>query len=193
MERALVKFGTEAYRTGTLGYHYGGGDMGEATTDPVRFPPAPPIPKIVPGWASSAPAKTGRRAGEAVRLRIHREPADLRQGGRDQRPGVDQGPVHHEPRPRRPGVEPRRDPRAGLDVQPPRRRAPPASQAAGPAVSRQKDAGLRAHHRRRGDARDRHLAGGRRVRDDAADDAHHAQRDPAGGVRCGRRRAGRIA
>ncbi len=34
---------------GTLEYHRGGDDMGEATTDPVRLPPAPRIPKLLQG------------------------------------------------------------------------------------------------------------------------------------------------
>ena len=71
--------------------------MGEATTDPVRLPPGPRIPKAVMGIAfltarHRAVAAMGRRYGSA----FTREPADLRRDHRHQRPGVDQGPLHHE-------------------------------------------------------------------------------------------------
>ena len=49
------------------------------------------------------------------------------------------------------------------------------------------------HHRRRDAARDRRLAAGNLVRHAAADDADHAERDPARGVRRRRRRTRRVA
>ena len=72
-------------------------------------------------------------------------------------------------------------------------KTPRAPQGGAPAISRQTDAKLRAHHRRRGDARDRDLARGARVQNAAFDDEHHSRRDPACRVRRRGTRAGRAS
>ena len=164
--------------------------MAEATTDPVRLPPGPRIPKAVQGVGflaarHRAVAALARRYGGAftLNLPIFGETVVISD------PALDQGSVHHQQRSRRAGRPISARARSGLDVQPRRRRAPCAAQAARPAVPRQADGRLRSDHRRRGDARDRELARGPGVRNAAADDAHHPQRHPAYGVR--RRRAPR--
>ncbi len=81
--------------------------MGEATKDPVRMPPGPRIPKSVMGVAfltarHRAVASIGRRYGDAFNVTlpifaIPRSSATQRY----------QGPVHHQQRPRRAGIQPR--------------------------------------------------------------------------------------
>src|ERR1700754_1622918 len=61
--------------TGTLEYQDGGDDMAEATTDPVRLPPGPRIPKAVMGIAfitarHRAVASIGGRFGSAFTVNL---------------------------------------------------------------------------------------------------------------------------
>ena len=102
----------------------------------------------------------------------------------DQRPRLGQGSVHHEQRPGRAGRQPRA--RCSALARPSASTATSTAQRRKllvPPFHGKRMAGYEAHRRRRGDARDRDLARGRGVRNAAADDAHHPQRDPAYGVR----------
>src|SRR6185312_9211594 len=60
---------------GTSEYRRGGEGMGEATTDPVRLPPGPRIPKLVTGVAfltrrHRAIAALGRRYGSTFSVKL---------------------------------------------------------------------------------------------------------------------------
>ena len=123
-------------------------------------------------------------------LRAGRDPADpaLRWDRHGLRPGVGQAGVHHQSRrAAQHQPEPEQAARRRLGVRTGgaahRRR-----QAVDPAVPRQEHHRLRAHRRRGDHARDGLWPEGHRVRHARTDDADHAQRDPAGGIR--RRRRG---
>ena len=171
--------------------------MATATTEPVRLPPGPRIPKPVQGIAFLAStemfAALGRRYGSAISVNLPvlghavviSDPVlvkDVFSTSTDliERPTSGAGSMGDVFGP-------------GSTVQPCRRGTPRAPQIGGPAVSRQAGAKLRAHRRRGGDARDRDLAGGPRVRNAAADAAHHPRRDPACRVRRRGTRAGRAS
>ena len=114
--------------------------MGEATTDPVRLPPAPRIPKLLQGIGfvvnrDKAVAAAARRYGSEFTLNLPifghavviSDPAlvkDLFTTSTD----AD-----------RPRGHTRRSTRPRIDVQPGGHRAPATSQATGAAVSRQAD------------------------------------------------------
>ena len=53
--------------------------MAVATTDPVRLPPAPRIPKLLQGVGFvAAREKSVAAAGQAIRVGLHAAAADLR-------------------------------------------------------------------------------------------------------------------
>ncbi len=75
MYKGVVAGGTVAYRNRYLGVPQRGGEMGEATTDPVRLPPGPRIPKALTGIAFLAKrhraiAAIGRRYGTAFTVSL---------------------------------------------------------------------------------------------------------------------------
>ena len=158
--------------------------MGEATTDPVRLPAGPRIPKIVMGIAfltarHRAVAAVGKRYGSTFTLNLPifgetvviSDPVLIKDlfttssdlVGRASNLGIVLGPGST----------------FSLDGDEHRERR----KLLVPPFHGKRMARLRAHRRRRGDARDRELARGPGVRNAAADDADHPQRDPAHGVR----------
>ena len=95
--------------TGTLEYHTEGTTWLRRRRTRYGCRLAPRIPKQSAASAFLAARDRAVAAiGQALRQHVHVEPADLRRDRRHQRPRADQGSVHHEQRPDRPGVEPRR-------------------------------------------------------------------------------------
>ena len=168
--------------------------MATATTEPVRLPPGPRIPKTVQGivfltaLCEVVPALS-RRYGNTftINLPVFGKTVVISDPVLVKDVFSTSSDLIERPTNPRPSIRP------WIDVQPQRRRTPRAPQVGAPAVSREAGEKLRAHRRRRGDARNRELAGGPRVRNASVDEPPDPQRDPACRVRRRGTRAGRTS